>query len=478
MRLTANRFCSKLNLLRAKRRSLKPDLLLFAILSLFIVFANTSASFWPDDQDAVNYLLGIEQYDLTFHQPHFPGYPVYIAAGKFFTIFSESPERALVFLSLLFGVVCLWLMALMLRQIHSRRTALLCTAALALNPVFFEFSHKIFTEIPALALLILAIVSLKNPVKASGVRWFLSMSVFGLMLGMRLSWWPFALFYLIKGFRAGKGLCVASGLLLGILFWLVPQAAVVGTKELFFTGISFTYGHFDKWGGAMGSVLEADNRFLLFAIHAGEAFGWTGSGTLLTRLPWIVFTLFGIFIILRNWNCTDVRIKTFIASVLFYMVWVVIGQNPEKVRHLLPLIPAFILAISPVIEKYAKLSTVTILIFAFSLPLNYAYRVQNSPPAVQFLNWTNSLPLSDVEFYCGNSERLFDWYFSNQRVRNVTDMDNLQFVIKSSWPKPAKRYVCDDIPGFNPQGKPIAIFPARKGDPVDRTLKLYKMIVF
>ena len=369
-------------------------------------------------------------------------------------------------------------MALMLRQIHSCRTALICTAALAVNPAFFEFSHKIFTEIPALALLILAIVSLKNPVKASGVRWFLSMSVIGLILGMRLSWWPFALFYFIKGFRAGKGLCVSGGLLLGILFWLVPQAAVVGTGELFFTGISFTYGHFDKWGGAMGSELAADNRFLLFAIRVGEAFGWTGSGTLLTRLPWMVFTLSGIFMTLRNRNCIDARIKTFIAAVLFYMVWVVIGQNPEKVRHVLPLIPVFVLAVSPFIEKYQKTAATTILIFSLTLPLNYADRAQNNPPAVQFLNWANSLPLSDVEFYCGNSERLFDWYLSNQRVKNVTDMDNLQFVIKSSWPKPAERYVCDDIPGFISSEVPIAIFPAREGDPVDRTLKLYKMIAF
>ena len=178
---------------------------LFAILALFIVFTNATASFWPDDQDGVNYLLGIEQYDLIFHQPHFPGYPVYIIVGKLIAFLSSSPERACVFLSVFSGTVCLWLISVILRQTNNRQTALLCTAAMAVNPVFFEFSHKIFTEMPALALLILAIVLLGNPDKASNIRWFSAVAVIGLMLGIRLSWWPFALFYFIKGIRSGKG---------------------------------------------------------------------------------------------------------------------------------------------------------------------------------------------------------------------------------------------------------------------------------
>lgn len=448
---------------------------LFAILSLFIVFANTSASFWPDDQDGINYLLGIEQYDLTFHQPHFPGYPVYIAAGKLFTIFSGSPERAYVFFSVFSGVICLWLINVLVRQVHSRRTALLCTLVLAVNPVFFEFSHKIFTEIPALALLIFAIVLLGNPVKAPGNRWFFAASVIGLMLGIRLSWWPFALFYLIKGIRIGKGFCVSGGLLLGVLFWLGPQAAVVGPQELFLTGMSFTYGHFDKWGGAMGSELQAGHRFFLFAIRTGEAFGWVASGTLWTRIPWIIFSLVGIFTILKYKNYPEERIKTFIIAVLFYMVWAVVGQNPEKVRHVLPLIPVFILTLSPFIEQYPKAATAIILIFFLTLPLNYAERTQKNPPAVQFRQWTHSLSIANVEFYCGNSERLFDRYPTKQRVINVSRIADLPFVVKSSWPKPAKRYVCDDIPGFISNEKPIAIFPARKGDPVDRTLRIYNL---
>ena len=448
---------------------------LFVILSLFIVFAGTSASIWPDDQDGVNYLLGIDQYDLTSHQPHFPGYPLYVAIGKLFTIFSESPESACVFLSVFSGTICLWLMSVMVQQTNSHQTSLLCTAALAVNPAFFEFSHKIFTEMPALALLISAITLLGNPVIASSFKWFSAALFFGLMLGVRLSWWPFALFYLINGIRRGKGSSAFIGLLLGVFFWLFPQTAVVGARELFTTGTSFVYGHFDQWGGAMGSELEADHRFLLFAIRTGEAFGWIGSGMIFTRLPWIAFTISGIFMVLNKWNCYNAQIKTFCGAGLFYMLWAISGQNPEKVRHLLPLVPVFVLALSPFIEKHKKMATATILIFSFSLLSDYSFRTQNNPPAVQFLNWSNSSPIVDAEFYCGDSERFFDRYPSKQRIKNVDQIGNLQFVVKSSWPKPVKSFVCDDIPGFIPTGKPIKIFHARRGDPVDRTLRFYNL---
>lgn len=449
---------------------------LTAIIAFFIVLANTSAVLWPDDQDGVNYLLGIDRYDLIFHRPHFPGYPVYIAAGKLFATFSSSAERALIGLSIFSGAACLWLMAIMVRQMADCRTALLSTAALAVHPVFFEFSHKIFTEIPALSLLILAIVSLKDPVKASRIRWFFTALILGLMLGIRLSWWPFSLFYFVKGFRLAKGSIVFSGLLLGVFLWLIPQAALVGFEDLLYTGMSFVYGHFDQWGGAVGSDWVTENRWQLFARRGAEALGWIGSGTVFTRLPWTVFTLSGLLIILRRSNYPEAPIKTVITAGLFYLIWVVVGQNPEKVRHLLPLIPLFILVISPFIESHKKTATIVILIFSLTLPFDYAGRSQSTPPAVQFHHWTNALPLSDVEFYCGNSERLFDRYPSKHRIKNVPAIDNLPFTISSSWPTPVQRYVCDDIPGFVSTEEPIAVFTARKGDPVDRTLRLHKMM--
>ena len=35
-----------------------------------------------EDIDSINFALGLRHYDVALHQPHPPGYPVYIALGR------------------------------------------------------------------------------------------------------------------------------------------------------------------------------------------------------------------------------------------------------------------------------------------------------------------------------------------------------------------------------------------------------------
>ncbi len=35
-----------------------------------------------EDSDSVNFALGVRQFDVAHHQPHPPGYPIFIALGK------------------------------------------------------------------------------------------------------------------------------------------------------------------------------------------------------------------------------------------------------------------------------------------------------------------------------------------------------------------------------------------------------------
>jgi len=451
---------------------------LFALLALFIAISAVSSFPWPDDQDGVNFILGVQRYDLQFHRPHFPGYPVYILAGKLLHAATLSPEQALAALSVISGAACIWLMFVWLKNFYSRDTALLCSTALAVNPVFFEFSHKIFTEIPAMALLLAGLVVLRNPAGASGKRWLVSGAIMGLLLGIRLSWWPYPLFYLLYAIRAGKGSNAWSGFIVGVALWLVPQADFVGVRELLSNGLLFTQGHFTKWGGAIGSEMAYQQRLTALALRVLETAGWIGSGTLWTRLPWVVFTLFGVFMFLRSRNSKK-EVKVFLLATLFYVAWVAVGQNLEKTRHLIPLAPAAILIAAPLFEKYRKTAIAVIAALALTLPFDYVSRTTDHPPAFGFVQWAGSIDKPNVEFYCGESERFFDLYPSKSRVVMVTNAQKLANAFKASWPEPSARYVCDDIPGFikpsGAAGRPVAVFPARKGDPVDQTLSVYAM---
>lgn len=60
-------------------------------------------SLFLDDIDSVNYALGIKNYNLSLHQPHPPGAPVYVFLAKCFYFIGFSPENALTIIACLGG---------------------------------------------------------------------------------------------------------------------------------------------------------------------------------------------------------------------------------------------------------------------------------------------------------------------------------------------------------------------------------------
>jgi hypothetical protein len=53
--------------------------------AIALVFLATHLTFLPaslEDLDSINFSLGLREFDVARHQPHPPGYPVYIAAGR------------------------------------------------------------------------------------------------------------------------------------------------------------------------------------------------------------------------------------------------------------------------------------------------------------------------------------------------------------------------------------------------------------
>ena len=62
-----------------------------------------SRTHFPPTWDSVQYVLGILDYDVTLHQPHPPGYYVYIHTAKLLHLLGLSPYEALLTLSLLAG---------------------------------------------------------------------------------------------------------------------------------------------------------------------------------------------------------------------------------------------------------------------------------------------------------------------------------------------------------------------------------------
>lgn len=55
---------------------------LISVAALFILGHGGEVAREPDSIDATNFVLGVRDFDVARHQPHPPGYPVYIALGR------------------------------------------------------------------------------------------------------------------------------------------------------------------------------------------------------------------------------------------------------------------------------------------------------------------------------------------------------------------------------------------------------------
>jgi hypothetical protein len=58
-----------------------------------------------EDLDSINFALGVRDYDVSLHQPHPPGYPVFILAAKLLHAIGLSEVHALSVLSVLGGAL-------------------------------------------------------------------------------------------------------------------------------------------------------------------------------------------------------------------------------------------------------------------------------------------------------------------------------------------------------------------------------------
>jgi len=78
-----------------------PLLLAAAFLALHLPYLPASL----DDLDSINFALGLRHFDVARHQPHPPGYPLFILAGKAVHHFVPAEASALSLLSIVAGAL-------------------------------------------------------------------------------------------------------------------------------------------------------------------------------------------------------------------------------------------------------------------------------------------------------------------------------------------------------------------------------------
>ena len=187
-----------------------------------------------EDLDSINFALGIRDFDVTRHQPHPPGYPVFMAAAKVLDVVVGSELLSLAVLSVVSGALAIVAMASMMTAMDGRTTAAVAATLLAVStPLFWVTASRPLSDMPGLAaaLGVQALVLLARTDRALIVAAGLA----GLAAGVRsqVVWLTLPVLVLALGRsspsgRWRRGASVLGAYACGGLVWGVPLILVSG----------------------------------------------------------------------------------------------------------------------------------------------------------------------------------------------------------------------------------------------------------
>lgn len=321
--------------------------LLICILSRVI-----SAIYYIEDPDSLRFALCVfDEFDLQLLQPHFPGYPIFCFIAKiFYVIFGNF---SIVF-SVIGGISVYLLIVSVLKMLKVPLFSLegaLIAILIFFNPMIWLMSNKYMPDLAGTAVMMAAFSYLvPNTYKNRDVfkGWFLT----GILAGLRLSYIPFLVIPCIYSLLVKKKyLHSFLFLLLGVLFWLVPMIMDTGWQNLLEIAKMQTTGHFYDFGGTVFTEKDYWTRLVrLFESIWADGLG----GYWIDRNPALLFNSAGIvicsffgFLIMLSFGYSRSKIFVVIGSCFLYALWVFFFQNIiYNSRHVLPLIPFFLILVS------------------------------------------------------------------------------------------------------------------------------------
>jgi hypothetical protein len=368
--------------------------------------------FTPSNSDGVNFLLALNDFDLDRHQPHFPGYPVYIVLGKCLCLLGLTAATSLASINSL-ALTGFFLVIVKL----SKRPALHLLLPFLALPLLFDRGLIFGSDMAGLALWSVMILLVWEK-EITFKKVFLLGLTGGLLLGLRLGYAPLLsvlllpLFYKKEKFKSFA--IVNLGLAAGLLLWLAPLSSYMGFSHYLDLGESFIHGHFNDWGGS--ALTESDplaRLTLLFKFMLSQ---------ILILCPLI-------YCAIKSFKSEKFDRLFWIVTLAPYLLFVLFGQNLSSSRHFLPLVLPVILVLSR-LEFYLpkRWAFSVLLVLAIT---NLALRqVQHKTPApqlaiVRFLESQKDIETATI--YAGETQRFIEWLQPLWTVRQEALFDSLPF---------------------------------------------------
>ena len=227
--------------------------------------------------DAVQFALALREFDIAKHQPHPPGYLLYVGLGRLLNVWAGDPTLAYVALAMLFSAGTTFVLYWLALRMYDRATAVVAASLLAVSPLFWFYGS-------------VGLTYAGEAFAASTVAWFAYRTLtggarhlywgalaLGLTGGMRQSvlllLLPLWLGAALVGLRSRRGLAIA-GLILtaSVLAWLLPMMWLTGGPAAYVAASTQLYGSMLLPTSVLGGSLEvtlAQMRYLIESTLVG-----------------------------------------------------------------------------------------------------------------------------------------------------------------------------------------------------------------
>lgn len=255
--------------------------MVLAVMVLALHLPYTPASL--EDLDSINFALGVRQFDVAQHQPHPPGYPVYIAAAKAVQVVVPDVTAALSLVSVAGAALAVFGILAVFRAWPSAQgdmwVSVVGTALAITSPLFWMTAVRPLSDMLGLALAVAGQALTLRAVTAKAFA--LAAFVAGVAVGVRsqVAWLTVPLLVIAVWMRSGEGtgrlrtaVAALVAYVMGALLWAVPLVLLSGGLRAYLRALA-TQGGEDFAGVAMLAT-QPSPRLLLSALYATWVAPW------------------------------------------------------------------------------------------------------------------------------------------------------------------------------------------------------------
>ncbi len=508
-------FCQSLSDLL--KRNFEILILVVAALVLYLLFMSRSF----DEVDAFNFALALTRYDVLVHQPHPPGYPIFVFIASIPYWITRDPLFSLTLVSCVSGAFTLVPTYAIAKRLFNREVAFFAAMALMVAPGFWLVSEQAVSDMLFTLFLTIAISQLLIGGE-SKLYLYSSWAMLGMALGVRILNFVFFIPFLYETIRVTKRVrdvlaCVL--ICLGVLcLAMLPAVFLTGYSQYLNAVLDQLSRHLRDDVNPFG--LSALGRLVFLFLTLMSGLGATLPFQLLRPDLYVsdsIFAGLNVILILFMFGAGVVllrRVKR-ISKAFFLILWVfpyfgyvyLLGA-PGYSRYLLPVLPPILIVLVgcalsagrffcsfmgrgkeaathlKVAARYAMVILFVASMFTYSLPLATALHTELAPNVQLVLFVRSHYDPSTTTIIVFHEQRAFQVFGSDFRQVHCCDQIQKARAVMESRLRLSDMVLITDTAlvafrrqGITPTVVQIAVFsrsPLVKFE--DNTVVLYRVV--